>query len=224
MLFAQQPAEAERQEEKTVSLEEEGEPFSWKPTALRLGVDISRLTLSLLEKDARFFEANGDLQFGRYLLAAELGTGRQQRNYLDQLAYQVRGTYFRLGADINLIPENKENNVLFVGLRYGRSSYAEQLYTTYTDPVFSTTDAVQGSFPVEIEDREANARWFEGVAGMKARVWKGFFLGYTLRYKLALKTNGTASFASYEVPGFGKVGDGNTFAFNYHIFYRIPFK
>lgn len=223
MLQAQQTSDSVRQVVKSEPSETEEEPFSFVPAALRLGVDVSRLTTTLLELDASYYEANADLQFGRYFLAFDAGTGHRQRSYSDQLTYQVDGNYFRLGGDLNMIPDNKDNNVLFIGLRYGRSYYTEQLSTTYSDPVFSTSGSGTGSFPVEV-NRPATARWFEGVAGMKAQVWGGLFLGYTIRYKLGLKTFNTGSFASYEVPGFGKVGDGNTFAFNYHVFYRIPFK
>lgn len=219
MALAQQPADSVRQNARGDSREREGVGFTWKPSAMRLGVDVSRLALSLLQQDRRYYEINSDLQFGKYLLVADLGTGKQSRSYSNQLDYGVEGSYFRLGADVNFIPESKENNVLFVGLRYGFSAYAEQLTTVYADPVFSSS----GPFPFDV-NRPATARWFEGVAGMKARVWKSLFMGYTLRYKFGLNTRSAGSFASYEVPGFGVVGDGNTFAFNYHIFYRIPFR
>ena len=188
--------------------------FSWRPAALRLGLDVSRLTTLVLEPDARFYELNTDLQFGRYFLAVDWGAGRQVRE-ADQFNYRTEGSYFRIGADINFIPENEDNNLLFIGLRYGRSFYNEQLNAQYDGPVF-------GPFSVSY-DRPLSARWVEGVAGMKARLWKGLFLGYTLRYKFGLKTNNSEAFTSYEVPGFGRVGDGNAFAFNYHISYRIPF-
>lgn len=220
MVLAQQRPDSVRQNVRGGSAEPEGVGFSWKPSAMRLGMDVSRLTLSLLDEDGRYYEINTDLQFGRYLLIADLGTGKQNRSYFKQLDYGVEGNYFRLGADVNLIPESKENNVLFVGLRYGFSTYTEKLVTSYTDPVFSTSS---DPFPFEV-NRSAAARWFEGVAGLKARVWEGLSMGYTLRYKLGVKARNTGSFTSYEIPGFGVVGDGNTFAFNYHVFYRIPFR
>lgn len=193
----------------------EKKTFSWKPSALRLGLDASRLVGQVVAPDKRFYEANADLGFGNYFLVADFGTGSHLRKE-EEFNYELEGNYFRLGADINFIPDNKDNNVLFIGVRYARSFYNEKLNSAFVSPVF-------GAFPVDY-DRPATARWFEGVAGMKARVWGGLFLGYTIRYKLGLKTRNTGSFASYEVPGFGRVGDGNTFAFNYHVFYRIPFK
>lgn len=215
LLRAQQPADAPVQtEEGNIEKIKEKPSFSWKPSAVRIGLDISRPVVRLVEPGVRFYEVNGDLQFGRYFLAADWGTGKQLWEAAG-LDYQTSGSYFRLGTDVNFIPENKEGNLLYVGLRYAQSGYREQLSTTYVDPLF-------GPLPVSL-DRQASAYWFEGVAGMKARVWKQFFLGYTLRYKFGLKTKEAGAYASYAVPGFGKVGDGNTFSFNYHVFYRIPF-
>lgn len=215
LLWAQQPASPPLKAEVNKAEEEDEETsFSWKPSAARIGLDVSRLVVQVVEPGVRFYEVNGDLQFGRYFLAADFGTGKQLWE-TDGLDYQTSGSYFRLGADVNFIPENKEGNLLYVGLRYAHSNYTEQLSTTLVDPLF-------GSLPIAL-DRQASGRWLEGVAGMKARVWKQLFLGYTLRYKFGLKTQDTGTYASYAVPGFGKVGEGNAFSFNYHIFYRIPF-
>ncbi len=193
----------------------EKKTFSWGPSALRIGLDASRLVEQAVAPDKQFYEVNADLSIGNYFLVADFGAGSHLQEK-EEFNYELKGNYFRLGADFNFIPDNKNNNVLFIGVRYARSSYSEKLDAVFASPVF-------GAFPVDY-DRPATARWFEGVAGMKARVWGGLFLGYTLRYKLGLKTHAAGSFASYEVPGFGRVGDGNTFAFNYHISYRIPFK
>ncbi len=189
----------------------------WKLPVLegvRLGIDVSRLIGMAVDADRRFYELNTDFSFGRYLLSADVGTGRQNR-FTEGLDYRTLGTYFRIGPDVNFIPDNKDNNAFFLGARYGWCTFEEQLNT-----IFTHTD--WGSFPV-YNERRTTARWFEAVAGLKARVWDNFYLGYTMRLKFGLKVNDDSSFAAYEVPGFGKVGDGNTFAFNYHIFYRIPF-
>ena len=192
----------------------EDSTFDWRPQGLRLGVDVSRLLGQLVDPEGQYYELKADLIVGRYLLSADWGTGRQYR-YEEGLDYRVSGSYFRIGPDVNFVADNDDLNALFVGLRYGHSFYEERLVTTYAVPGWN-------AFEVSPE-RQTNARWFEGVAGIKARVWKGFFMGYTLRYKFGLNVEEQESFVSYEVPGFGKVGDGGTnFSFSYHFSYLIP--
>lgn len=206
--YAQQPVDS-----AAVAGEKQKEEFSFKPEGLRLGIDASRLIGNLLNQDLHFYEANADVSFGKYLLSADLGNGRHFIN-ADGLDYQTSGTYFRIGPDINFIPESKDKNAFFVGLRYGRSSFEEKLNTTFSSPGWNVLEVSP--------NRQASARWFEGVLGLKARVWNNFYLGYTLRYKFGAKVKEDEGFTAYEVPGFGKLGDGSTFSFNYHVFYRIP--
>ena len=183
---------------------------------IRVGLDVSRLLGLAFNPDGRYYELNSDFSFGRYLLSADIGTGRQNR-FTEELNYRTSGTYFRLGPDVNFISGNENDNVFFLGARFGWCNFEEQLNTIYSHPDW-------GSFPV-FSERRTTARWFEAVAGLKARVWNDFYLGYTMRLKFGLKVNDDSRFQAYEVPGFGKVGDdGSTFSFNYHVFYRIPFR
>lgn len=189
--------------------------FTYIPEELRVGVDVSRIITSLVNSDTRIFELNTDLRFGRYYLAADFGAGSQDRS-TDIVEYQSAGSFFRIGPDINFIPGDADRNTMFVGLRYGRSWYEERVNAEYDEDRWAP-------LPVSV-DRNTQARWFEGVAGMKAMVWNNIYMGYTLRYKFGMKAQIRNNFSSYDVPGFGRVGDGNTFSFNYHVLYRIPFR
>lgn len=189
--------------------------FTYIPEELRVGLDVSRLISSMVSPETSFFELNTDLRFGRYYLAADFGMGSQDRS-TDILQYQSAGSFIRIGPDINLIPGDADRNTMFVGLRYGRSWYEESLSAVYEEAGWEPV-------PVSVS-RDTQARWFEGVAGMKAMVWNNFYMGYTLRYKFGASAQNRNNFSSYEVPGFGRLGDGNTFSFNYHVLYRIPFR
>lgn len=213
LLKAQQPAETDTLNTEDPQLRED--TVSFRPEGLRIGIDASRLLSTLANPDTRYWEVNADLSFGQYLLSADWGIGRQYRNR-DLQDYQLSGSYFRIGPDFNFIPDNPEKNALFFGLRYARSSFREQLSSQIAEPAY---DPLVVNF-----DRRTSACWFEMVAGLKAKVWKNFYLAYTLRYKLGLNTKSPAGLIPYEVPGFGRRGDGNTFSFNYHLFYRIPIR
>lgn len=189
--------------------------FTYIPEELRFGLDLSRLISTAVNPGSRFAELNADLRFGRYYLAADFGAGSRER-LADGLQYSSSGSYFRIGPDVNFVPGDEDRNSLILGLRYGRSWYNERLETAYEEPRWAP-------LPVSVS-RQTGAGWFEAVAGMKAMVWNNFYLGYTLRFKFLLMTQDRSNFTSYEVPGFGRVGEGTAFAFNYHLMYRIPFK
>lgn len=213
VLFAQEPVDTVSAAGVQLDTTDHSIPFKFE--GARIGLDVARLLGMAVNPDGRYFELNSDFDFGRYLLSADWGLGRQNR-FEEGLDYRSSGTYIRIGPDVNLIPGSEDNNVIFVGARYGWGNFEEQLTTTYQHVDW-------GTFPVNSE-RRTSARWFEAVAGLKARVLDNLYLGYTMHLKFGLKVNDDRSFVAYEVPGFGKVGDGSTFSFSYHLLYRIPFK
>ena len=210
--FAQQPADTTGIGRKEMVEKEE---FSFIPEAIRVGLDVSHLVGNVVDPNRKYYELNTDVSFGRYLLSADWGTGRQYRS-ADDLDYSVSGSYFRVGPDYNFIADSENNNALFVGLRFGRSSFGEELNTTFTVPGWDVL--------LVDPNRQTSAHWFEGVGGLKVRVWKSLYLGYTLRLKFGIKVHDDNLFTAYEVPGFGTVGDGTKFSFNYHVAYRFPFR
>ena len=55
-------------------------------------------------------------------------------------------------------------------------------------------------------------------------VVKQLCMGFTVRYKLLMKTGGSSKLRPYYVPGFGKNIGTSAFGFNYYISYRLPFR
>ena len=54
--------------------------------------------------------------------------------------------------------------------------------------VVNTSDPVWGDYQNTYTSDGEKARWFELTGGLKVRMWKNFWLGYTARYKFWLKT------------------------------------
>jgi Domain of unknown function (DUF6048) len=110
--------------------------------------------------------------------------------------------------------------MIFLGLRYGNSSFSEALTTSVTDPIWGSLNNVTYTNP------HAKAHWFELVGGMRVKIINGFWMGYTARFKFALNTSNTPGMVPSDVPGYGRNdGDGTTtWGFNYQMFWRIPFK
>jgi hypothetical protein len=87
-----------------------------------------------------------------------------------------------------------------------------------------TEDPVWGPFSNTYANTDAKARWIELTAGLKVKMWKMFWLGYTARFKFALKTSGDSDMIPHDVPGYGRTDKETTWGFNYQVFIRIPLR
>ena len=69
---------------------------------------------------------------------------------------------------------------------------------------------------------DVNGRWYELTGGIRVKIWKMIWMGYTGRFKFGLKTNESGAMLPSDVPGYGRTDKDNTWGFNYQIFFRIP--
>jgi hypothetical protein len=190
---------------------------SYIPTGIRIGTDAISLVRTGIEKDFSGYEISADVDFYRYYLVVE--RGRWERNFTtDEEQYNNSGNYFRIGVDVNFLLKDPDKNMFFFGMRYGRGSYSEDFTLTTYDPVW-------GSSTVNYSSQDLGAGWGELTTGLRVRMWKFFWMGYTARLKFGLKSDNPGDFISHDVPGYGKVDDNNTtWGFNYYLMFRIPFK
>jgi hypothetical protein len=206
-------------EEDTVVRERPKKPDSLREKiyfrAIRFGTDALALALS---SSPRFggWEVNADADFGPFYLVGDYGKWGKNETLVNGGDYQNDGTYWRAGLDISILKKDPDRNMLFFGLRYARSSYTEQINLTVNDPYFGTQQYA-------LSNPNASASWGEVVAGLRVKVWKEFWMGFTSRLKLALSVRGDGELSTYDVPGYGVVGGGSTWGFNYQLFWRIPF-
>lgn len=185
------------------------------PTGIRLGTDLIMIGTSAFSSNFSGWEVNADVDFGRYYFAADYGSWAREQTMRNGF-YSTDGNYFRLGADVNFLLKDPDRNMVFFGLRYGRSKYLEEV--TYTDSAsyFPRVEATSSN--------NATAGWMELVGGLKVKVWKGFWMGYTARMKLLPSVGGDKNFESYEIPGYGLTFRNVYWGFNYQVFWRIPIK
>lgn len=186
------------------------------PTGLRVGADVFALIRSSYDDRFSGWEINAEADVHRYFLAFEMGNWQLDLESDDGI-YDNQGTYFRIGADMNFLHRDRLGNVLFLGARYGRSIFSESLTTTVNDPVWGTHD-------VQFDTDDASARWFELTGGLRVRLWKILWLGYTARFKFGLSTNGTGSMEPHDVPGYGSNEGNSTWGFNYLVLVRLPLR
>ncbi|MCS6967514.1 MAG: DUF6048 family protein [Cytophagales bacterium] len=220
--------------------------ITFKPYAFRLGTDLSywlngvmaapfgketlRHNLQYFYANTRRFEITADMAFdkNKWFIVADGGYSSvsRERNQADNLRnfhYRNRGTYWRLGLDYNVLHKifTDRQQALLIGVRYGRASFEHQVtyYAlnkpwgfegTSTAPLFSETILNQGGY-----------RWLELVTGLRVALWKGLYLGYTLRAKLAGKSIHTQQIFPNQIPGFGTASENVKLSFSYHLYYRL---
>lgn len=186
------------------------------PTGIRFGTDVISLVKTRAQDDFRGWEMSGEVDFSRFFLAIDYGTWA--RNFsADSATYANTGDYWRAGIDVNFLKKDPDRNVFFLGARYGRSVFAESMDVTRYDPIW-------GLLSDNFDHANVSARWLELTTGLRVKIWKVFWVGYTGRFKFALKTDASDEMLPHDVPGFGKTDKETTWGFNYYLMLRIPLR
>lgn len=186
------------------------------PTGIRLGTDLISIVKSGRQENFKGWEVNADIDFYRYLLAADYG--KWARTYSgDSSDYENNGRYWRAGVDVNFLKEDPDRNVFFIGMRYGHASYSESMSLIVEDDIWGVLNR-------SYSNNDFKARWFELTAGLKVKVWKFIWLGYTARMKFGLKHDSGSEMLTYDVPGYGRTDKDTEWGFNYQVMIRIPLR
>lgn len=190
---------------------------------LRVGVDLYKLTRALYDKDYKGIEFVGDYRLTKkYFLAAELGNENKTTDDT-RLNSTSKGSYLKAGFDYNAYQNwlNMEN-IISVGLRYGFSTFSQQLnsYKIYNaNPYFGEVPPI----PSGQKFNGLTASWIEVVAGVKAKVFDNVFVGFSLQLKRLVSNKEPDNFENLYIPGFNRTYDGDFgVGFNYTVTYFVP--
>jgi hypothetical protein len=199
------------------------------PRAIRFGTDILSLVKTYTMEDFSGWEANVDIDCGRIYFAGDVGSWGKTLSLNTRVStptgitgtqnsgqYENLGTYWRVGADINLLTKDPDKNMFFFGLRYAQSAYNESA-------TIVLEDALYGTITQQVSNDHATAAWGEAVVGLKVKIWKNFWMGYTGRMKFLPSVKGDTGFKTYDIPGYGLNDRKLYWGFNYQIFFNIPF-
>jgi hypothetical protein len=185
------------------------------PTGIRIGTDLISIVKTQYQTDFSGWEVNADADFHRNYLAADFGSGSRTFQS-DSGTYSNDGTYWRVGVDVNFLVKDVDRNMFFLGARYARANFSEDL-TVYAFNQFTKTYE-----NLNYDHSGVNARWFELTTGLRVKIWKALWMGYTARFKFGLKYDETENIIPSDVPGYGRTNDDSYWGFNYQIFIRIP--
>jgi hypothetical protein len=198
-----------------------GQVGRYAPSAVRVGGDPGMLLYRLFSEKRSFFEAEGDIDIDRFFLVADWGLSGvtiEEPTY----KYENDGTYRRFGIDINFMHDDPNLNVAFFGIRHGHSNFSDKL--DYKTQAVIQSDIKWPNTTETTSNDWVRANWLELNTGLKIRVVKQLYMGFTVRYKLFLALKGTEDLRPYYIPGFGKNIGTSAAGFNYYISYRLPFR
>jgi Domain of unknown function (DUF6048) len=185
------------------------------PTGIRFGTDLISIAKTQYVKSFSGWEVNAEVDFYRYYLAMEYGSWA--RTYFPENGvYTNDGNYFRVGVDVNFLTKDPEKNVFFLGLRSGHSMFSENFVVSVEDPLWGILPSKQ------YVNSDVKARWMELTTGLRVKMWKFIWMGYTARFKFGLKTKNAIDMLPSDVPGFGRTDKQTTWGFNYVLLFRIP--
>ncbi len=189
----------------------------------RIGLDLSRPIVQLIQKQEVGFEITGDYRLAKnWYAAAEIGYASEPGKE-DFITYHTNGSYAKLGFNYNTY-ENWTglNNEVYVGLRYGFSTFNQQLIsytTTDLDHYFGDQ-----TYTPNLKYTGLNGHWAELNVGLKVEVMKNLFLTTSIQFKKLISSKQPDNFSNLYIPGFNKVLlNNNGFGFNYTVAYLIPF-
>src|SRR6478735_1992066 len=178
-VFLVSRGQQQAQEQDTTEVEEVKIPDSLRvrpsyiPTGVRIGTDLIQGIKGY--KNATFdgWEVNADIDFYRYYLTVDYGRWAQIEN-VPNGRYDNDGKYFRVGVDVNMLKRDPDRNMLFLGLRYAHSSFSDSVS-------YLVTDGIYGDRQKSLVNTNLTADWMELTTGLRVKIWKFFWMGYTIR-------------------------------------------
>ena len=194
-----------------------------KKYGIRVGVDIAKPLRTLLDEDYSGFELTGDLRLtDKFYLASELGNEKKDR-FEANLNSSTRGSYIKIGFDMNAYHNwLGMSNAIYGGLRYGLSSFTQELlaYSIYTtNPTFPPT-----VHSTNTEFSGLTAHWVEFIFGVKVELLNNLYLSLNLQLKRKLSEDRPDNFNNLYIPGFNRTYDHSEYGvgFGYGISYLLP--
>ena len=186
-----------------------------------VGVDVYGFLNQALGSDTRTTEVNIEANLlNRFFPVLEVGYGSMDvTDDETNIHFKTAAPFFRIGANYNVFYQKPElPGYLTVGLRYGFSSFEYDVQAPeLVDPNWNHTQ-----IPVDYTGVKSKVGWLEAVVGLRANVYKHFYLGFNVRYRSRLSMTQNENSEPYYIPGYGR-GKSSSIGITYSIIYQLPF-
>ena len=149
----------------------------------------------------------------QYFPIVELGLGRANHKHdeVTEISYKTSAPYLRIGADVNIMNNKHTGNRVFVGLRYGFTSYKVDI----SHPPFK--DHIWGwDATYEMLDVSCHQHWGEVVFGLDGKVIGPVHLGWSGRYRIRFSHDDGDIGKTWYVPGYG-LQDTSVLGYTFYV-------
>lgn len=184
------------------------------PTGIRIGLDAISAGQAISGHDQKEYQFYADIDFYRYFLNIHVGTFDGEWSN-GQGVYTNTGTHFKIGPDVNFLHRDPDGSALFFGLRYAWSTFSDDFNYTLEDEVW-------GNISKDASNSNLTAHWAELNAGLKVRVYKLFWMGYTARFKFSVNSFEDKGLIPHWIPGYGQADENTFWSLDYWLIIRLP--
>ena len=200
-------------------------PSKYLPTGVRIGMDLISFgqgvetngVRAITQADVRQWKFSADIDFYRYFLNIEYGIFDRQWDAPNS-TYINKGSFLKIGPDVNFLHRDPDQSALFIGMRYAISNYEDNLQYNYSNVFWSDgSDFVDNS--------SLSSQWFEITTGIKVKLSTYIWMGYTARFQFNVNDNHASNeLAPHWIPGYGFAVNESDWGFEYWLIFRIPFR
>ncbi len=141
----------------------------------------------------------------KYFPIFEAGIGRASSDdEVTEISYRSTAPYFRIGADYNMMKNKHDDYRIYLGGRYAFSYFNYDVsHPDMKDPYYGGISTYMAN------DVKCYSHWLELAAGVDAKIWGPFHLGWSVRYRKRLFHDSGELGNVWYVPGFGKDDSSN---------------
>lgn len=155
--------------------------------------------------------------YNRFFPIWEVGVGRA-KNTPEEMNFTYIGNtalFNRIGMNYNFKYKSESPNFFYIGVRYGFSMFSYDIKDITLDAPYWGEQSNEN-----ILNQKSNAHWIEGLGGIRVKVYKDLYMGWSVRYKWMLSSKKNFNSEPWFIPGYGT--SGTPFSITYSIYYNIP--
>lgn len=186
---------------------------------LTLNVNIIDGVTKLFGQSYGNYEIAAELDLhNRFFPVWEIGVGYAD-NTPEELNFTYRtkpSLYNRVGMNYNFGYNKEAMSFFYIGLRYGFS-----VFTYDIDNITMESSYWEETEQLRIAGQKSWAHWGELLGGLRVQVYKNFYMGWTVRYRMMFGYKKNDRSQPWFIPGFGP--EGSPFGFTYTVGYRFSF-
>lgn len=186
-------------------------------TSVSLGVNVFDAIMNCIGQNYGAIDFCGELSLHNWFVPTlELGIGWGKKDAPDaNYVYTAKpSVYARIGFNYNFLYKSNPDYQVYAGLRAGVSNVNYEI----KDITISSGYWGETTHP-QIGSQNATAFYGQALLGMRAKIYKNFSMGWSVRYNFKFNTPQGSNSIPWYVPGYGA---NNKLTATFSFIYTIP--